>query len=193
MKIDIIVVGVGGQGILTASNVIGAAAIEENFKLRGSETHGMAQRGGSVISHIRIGDVHSPLIPKGECDFLLGFEPLEALRSVDFVNEKSISILNTTPIIPMQNESIEYPSLDNIINSLGKYSKIIHFDALKLAKKAGHPMTMSMVMVGVLSSLENFPIKGKTLINAIKNSVPEKTIEMNIKAFELGKSSHTLC
>ena len=116
MKIDILIAGVGGQGILTASNVLGVAAIEEGFRIRGSETHGMAQRGGRVVSHVRSGDVHSPLIPKGECDFLLGFEPLEALRSIDFLGKRSTSILNTSPIMPIQKGIIEYPSLENIIN-----------------------------------------------------------------------------
>ncbi len=187
-KLSVIITGVGGQGILLASNVIGKAAIYEGHKVVGSETHGMAQRGGSVTSHVRIGNVFSPLIPKGKADFMLAFEPLEALRNAEFLNEKSIAIVNTQKIIPttLRGEVWNYPKVEKILTELRKFSEVIAINASELAKKAGSIKTLNVVMLGVLCST-NFPLKEENLKRAIKEFVPPKTIEINMKAFELGK------
>ncbi|RLG60069.1 MAG: indolepyruvate ferredoxin oxidoreductase subunit beta [Candidatus Hydrothermarchaeota archaeon] len=187
-KLSIIITGVGGQGILLASNVLGKAAIYEGYNVIGSETHGMAQRGGSVVSHVRIGNVFSPLIPKGKADYMLAFEPLEALRNAEFLNEKSIAIVNTYPIIPttLRGEVWKYPKVEKILTELKKFSEVMAINASELARKAGSIKTLNVVMLGALAST-NFPLKEENLKRAIREIVPPKTIEINMKAFELGK------
>ena len=189
MRVSILITGVGGQGILLASNVIGKAAIYENKKVIGVETHGMAQRGGSVTSHVRIGEVYSPIIPRGEADFMLAFEPLEALRNSEFLGEHSIAIVNTAPIIPiaLKGEVWNYPKVEFIIEKLKSLSEVVAVNASELAKQAGNIKTLNVVMLGILSA-KNFPLKEESLKRAISKVVPAKTIEMNIKAFELGKN-----
>lgn len=191
MKVNILITGVGGQGILLASNVLGKAAIYSNYNVVGVETHGMAQRGGSVVSHIRIGEVYSPLIPEGEADFLLAFEPLEALRQINFLNEESTVILNSRPIYPpsLKGEIWKYPKIEKITKAL-EFCNIISLDATDLAKKAGNIRTLNVVMLGVLSSCKNFPLPEESLKKAITETVPKKTIDINLKAFHLGKN-HT--
>lgn len=187
-KLSIIITGVGGQGILLASNVLGKAAIYEGYNVIGSETHGMAQRGGSVVSHVRIGNVFSPLIPKGKADYMLAFEPLEALRNAEFLNEKSIAIVNTYPIIPttLRGEVWKYPKVEKILTELKKFSEVMAINASELARKAGSIKTLNVVMLGALAST-NFPLSEENLKKAIREIVPPKTIEINMKAFELGK------
>jgi len=187
-KLSIIITGVGGQGILLASNVLGKAAIYEGYNVIGSETHGMAQRGGSVVSHVRIGNVFSPLIPKGKADYMLAFEPLEALRNAEFLNEKSIAIVNTYPIIPttLRGEVWKYPKVEKILTELKKFSEVMAINASELARKAGSIKTLNVVMLGALAST-NFPLSEENLKRAIREIVPPKTIEINMKAFELGK------
>jgi indolepyruvate ferredoxin oxidoreductase beta subunit len=188
MKTDILITGVGGQGILLTSTVLGRAAIKAGLKVRSTETHGMAQRGGGVVSHLRIGDVFSPMIPKGEADFLIAFEPLEAIRNADYLREGCHAVVNTEPIIPAGSKKKigPYPPVEEIIIKLFEFSQVIPIDATKLAREAGSPLTLNIVLLGAVAALEDFPLGEEALLDTIKSSVPPKSLDTNMKAFELG-------
>lgn len=185
-KYDIILSGVGGQGVLSVAAVISIAAMKDGYTLRQSEVHGMAQRGGAVLAHMRISksSIAGDLIPKGSADVVLSMEPMESLRYVDFLKPEGILITAEAPYLNIPN----YPDLDEIyskINSL-KNSRII--DAKSLAKEAGTMKSVNMVMVGALSA--KLKIKNESIIIAIKElfaSKGEKIINANLKALELGR------
>jgi indolepyruvate ferredoxin oxidoreductase, beta subunit len=179
MKCDVIIVGVGGQGILVTSNVISQAALDSGYDVKKSETHGMAQRGGSVVTHVRIGDrVDGVLIPKGEADILIASEPVEGLRYMDYLKKDGKAIVNSEPIqVP------GYPIMEAVRDELTKQGAII-IDAMDLALKAGHPLTQSIVLVG--ASSQYLPMKEETIKEAIKKVVSKK-IDENLKAFDLGR------
>lgn len=179
MKCDVIIVGVGGQGILVTSNVIAQAALDSGFDVKKSETHGMAQRGGSVVTHVRIGDqVDGVLIPKGEADLLIASEPVEGLRYMDYLSSEGKAIVNSEPItVP------GYPIMEAIRDELAKQGAII-LDAMDLANQAGHPLTQSIVLVGAASKY--LPMNEETLKEAIKKVVSKK-LDENLAAFDLGR------
>jgi len=183
MKSDILIVGVGGQGIILTSDIISKAALKDGFNVKKAETHGMAQRGGSVITHVRISnsDIYSPLIPKGKVDVLIGFEPMEALRYMGYINRKnknSIMIVNRNPI-----EIENYPDINEIISEIKRHRNSIILNALELANKAGNVLTQNIVMLGAASRY--LPIDRDTLKETIKGNV-KRAINENLKAFELG-------
>ena len=188
MEFNILICGVGGQGTILASYVLGNAALKDGHKVRLGEIHGMAQRGGSVVSHVRMGDeVYGTVIPEGKADIIVAFEPLEALRNLSYLKNGGKTILNTEKINPISvslGES-EYPPLDEILSNLSEKGKVYHFNATEIAKKVGNQVTMNMVMVGALSLLET-PIKNETLLETIV-SVLSKKAEINMKAFEAGR------
>jgi len=181
MKCDVIIVGVGGQGILLTSNVIADAALASGFDVKKSETHGMAQRGGSVVTHVRIGDkVNSILIPKGEADVLIASEPVEALRYMEYLGPKGKAIVNSIPIkVPA------YPDMVQVNSELKKQGALV-FDALEIAKKAGHPLTQNTVLIG--AAWKYLPMKEDKIIEAIKENVSKK-LEENLRAFEYGRKT----
>lgn len=187
--VNIMLVGVGGQGVLLASELICEAALKSGFDVKKSEVHGMAQRGGSVVSNVRIGEkIYSPLISKGEADILLAFEQLEALRWVDYLKKDGIAIVNEQKIIPMfvAIGKGEYPN--NTFELIKKKtSKIIKLNALDLAKQAGHHKATNVVMVGALSS--HLAIQQQIWKEAIEEIVPPKTLEINLEAFEKGSKT----
>lgn len=188
MEFNILICGVGGQGTILASYVLGNAALKEGLKVRLGEIHGMAQRGGSVVSHVRMGDeVYGSVIPLEKADVIIAFEPLEALRNISSLKKGGKVILNTermNPISVSLGES-EYPQIEEIISTLSEKGKVYSFNATEIAKKIGNQVTMNMVMIGALSFLE-IPIKNETLLETI-NSVLGKKAELNIKAFEAGR------
>lgn len=188
MEFNILICGVGGQGTILASYVLGNAALKEGLKVRLGEIHGMAQRGGSVVSHVRMGDeVYGSVIPLEKADVIIAFEPLEALRNISSLKKGGKVILNTERINPISfslGES-EYPQIEEIISTLSEKGKVYSFNATEIAKKIGNQVTMNMVMIGALSFLE-IPIKNETLLETI-NSVLGKKAELNIKAFEAGR------
>lgn len=188
MEFNILICGVGGQGTILASYVLGNAALKDGYKVRLGEIHGMAQRGGSVVSHVRMGDeVYGTVIPEGKADIIVAFEPLEALRNLSYLKNGGKTILNTEKINPISvslGES-EYPPLDEILSNLSEKGKVYHFNATEIAKKVGNQVTMNMVMMGALSLLET-PIKNETLLETIL-SVLSKKAEINMKAFEAGR------
>jgi len=183
---NIIITGVGGQGILLASEILSQSAVQAGYDVKRSEIHGMAQRGGSVNSHIRFGKkIYSPLVMKGECDLLLSFEKLESLRMADFVKKDGTIIVNTQQVNPstVASGAAVYP--DNVEQVMKEYfPSAIFVDALELAKQAGNLRTANIALLGAASKKLN--ISKEIWEDAIVKRVPEKAIEANLKAFQLG-------
>ena len=189
-ELNIILSGVGGQGVILMSELLGHAIIEDGLRMQGSEVLGMAQRGGSVFSNIRIGDnLYAPLTPQGKCDILIAVEPSEALRYIKDLSPHSLVIINTTRVLPFT-VSIgrsSYPELDAIISELKKLTnKVITLDATKIAEEAGNLLTTNTVMLGALFGSGRLPVKLDTMKELIRKRVPAKAIDANIKAFDLG-------
>lgn len=188
-EFNVILAGVGGQGIILSSDVLGTAAIMAGLKPRGSEVHGMSQRGGSVASHVRMGpSVYGPLIPEGNGDVLIGFEPIEALRNIALLSRTGLIIVNTRPIIPhtVYVGLKQYPNVDEVIRKLKQYAHTIAFNATELATKAGDAVALNTVMLGALSSSGKMPIQKKIVLEAIESRVPRPMIMVNRAAFRLG-------
>jgi len=186
MKTDIILAGVGGQGILSIAATLGAAALNENLYLKQAETHGMSQRGGAVVSHLRISDspIYSDLIPLSTADLILSVEPLESLRYLAFLSEKGSLVTNTTMFKNIPN----YPDLQEDFDKLSSTFNIVKIDADKIAKEIGNPKASNMVILGAASPFINIDneiiIKG---IETIFKPKGDKIISLNIEAFEAGK------
>jgi indolepyruvate ferredoxin oxidoreductase beta subunit len=186
---NILLVGVGGQGILVASEIISEALMLAGFDVKKSEVHGMAQRGGSVVSHVRFGEkVFSPIIADGEADILVGFELLEAYRYLSLLKKCGRVVVNNLKINPpsvsLGLESYPEELAEKIRNF---YPESILVDGIELAKNAGSVKTMNTVLIGAISGLSG--VDENYWINAIEKMVPAKTLEMNKKAFELGRNS----
>lgn len=181
MNANIIIVGVGGQGILLTSRILGALALKMGMDIKVSEVHGMSQRGGSVITHVRIGEkVFSPLVDRGEADFVLSFERLESLRAEEYLRPDGMLIENTQHIAPMpviMGKAV-YP------DRAPAAKRIVSVDALKLARTAGNPKTVNIVLLGVLARYLN--VEPSLWEAAILSCVPEKTVKVNLNAFEAG-------
>lgn len=178
---NIIIVGVGGQGILLTSKILGYLALDMGEQVKVSEVHGMSQRGGSVITHVRIGqDVHSPLVDPGEADFVLSFEKLEALRAEHYLNKDGVLISNTQEILPMPviMGNTQYPDQAPVSQ------KAVLLDALDLAEKAGSARAVNIVLLGVLARFIDWP--QEKWESAIAACVPPKTLETNLRAFRAG-------
>jgi indolepyruvate ferredoxin oxidoreductase beta subunit len=187
MTTNILLCGVGGQGTLLASNLLAESAMENGFDVKKSEIHGMAQRGGSVVSHVRYGDkIASPIIRKGECDILLAFEELEALRWSEFLRPDGLIISNAQNILPMSVSAgnSTYPAKIN--EKLGQLSvEVISVDAIGKAKELGNQKCLNVVLLGVLArKLEG--MKEEVWVEQIEKRVPPKFLELNKKAFEAG-------
>ncbi len=187
MKTSIIFAGVGGQGVLTASSIVGKAALLSGMNVVMSEVHGMAQRGGIVVTEMKIGEAKSPLIGMGEADIVVGFEPVEAYRALGKVHPGAYVIVNTEPIIPITASlgDSSYPEVEEILANM-EGLKVIPLEATELARKAGDSITTNIVMLGVLTRIPVFPIEKEKIIEAIKQSINQRYHELNFKAFELG-------
>lgn len=185
---DVLIVGIGGQGTILASNILGEACLIEGRHVKGAETHGMAQRGGSVESHIRIGGEHGPLIPPGQADLLVSFDLLEALRYSHYLKKDGVLVTNQRMVLPTSvfTQKLALPKDEEIIATLKKYNLRL-LDADTLAADAGSPLSQNVVMLGAASSA--MPLKPESLLEAVKRLVPKKTIEINVKAFESGRVS----
>jgi len=185
MVTNIVIVGVGGQGTLLASRVIGNVTTMEGYDVKVSEVHGMSQRGGSVITYVRFGDkVNSPIVSEGEADIVLAFENLEALRGTNYVKEGGKLIVNKQEIAPMPviTGTAQYP--ENIIDKISEKCDVIAVDALTLAKQAGNAKATNVVLLGVLAKHSSIE-KGKW-IKSLESTVPPKFLDINLKAFEYG-------
>lgn len=183
---SIMIVGVGGQGTLLASKILGNALISCGYDVKVSEVHGMSQRGGSVVTYVKYGDsVASPIIEKGEADLILSFEQLEAARWLPFLKTNGKMIVNTQQMDPMPviTGNAVYP--DGILQKLADAGvDITAIDALGLAVEAGSPKAVNVVLIGIMA--KNMELEHSVWLETIKKTVPEKFIDMNIKAFDLG-------
>lgn len=182
--INLIIVGVGGQGILLTSRILGALALKMGFDIKVSEVHGMSQRGGSVITHVRMGDqVHSPLVDLGEADYVLSFEHLESLRAQGYLKKGGTLIENTQRIDPMPviMGSAKYPETPV------EAANVISLDALSLAREAGDQRAVNIVLLGVLSRFVQ--VEETDFEDAIRACVPPKTLDINLKAFRAGRTA----
>ncbi len=188
---NILISGVGGQGVLLTSKIIAEAALLAGLDVKQSEVHGMAQRGGSVLSQVRFGDkVFSPIITEGEADLLIGFEPLETARYLHYLRDSGSVIYNTRPIgtIGVSIAAEKYPAdVNETIKSRSK--TVMPFDGTELAVKAGDKRTLNLVLLG--ASLKFLPIEEAFILDAIKNTVPRKILEINQKAFAAGRAQAT--
>ncbi|NPV44600.1 MAG: indolepyruvate oxidoreductase subunit beta [Firmicutes bacterium] len=184
----IMIVGVGGQGVILASELLCEAAMRAGYDVKKSEVHGMAQRGGSVVSNVRFGKkVYSPLISKGEADILLSFEQLETLRWLDYIKPEGKIIVNMQKIMPMAVAigQGEYP--EDIFGILKrKTDKIYRVDGLGIARKAGNVKAVNVAIIGALSNYLDIP-EG-IWEEVIENRVPPKTLKINLTAFEMGRN-----
>ncbi|AIF69465.1 indolepyruvate oxidoreductase [Palaeococcus pacificus DY20341] len=188
---NIVITGVGGQGVLTASNILGWAALRAGHKVRLGEVHGMSQRFGSVISYVRFGeDVYGAMVPEGKADVLMSFEPVEALRYINYLKKGGMVVVNTSPIPPVQVSmgKATYPSIEEIKKVVEEdfKAKWIGFNAEKLALEAGHVVTTNTVLIGALTQVPEFPLGEDHVREVIRISVPPKAVDMNMKAFDLG-------
>ena len=184
---NILLVGVGGQVIVLASEILAKVAFQEGYDVKKSEVHGMSQRGGSVSSEVRFGDkVYSPLIKKGEADFLIASEKLEALRFIGYLKEEGILILNNLEIFPlMVNIGKEKYPEDILLHLKKRNSQIVKIEASEIAEDVGNAKAFNLVLLGKLSTFLSFELN--TWKKVIRQEVPSHTIEVNLKAFELGR------
>jgi len=187
-KTNIVLTGVGGQGVITAANILGKAAIKAKLNVYVSEVHGMAQRGGSVNCDVRIGNVTGPLVANGTADAIISTEPIEALRYVQFSNKNTKIITDITPVIPFTVSSggEEYPDVNLVFKELSNYGKLYKIDAVKIARDAGALITKNIVMLGALAAIDVLPFKSEILLDTILENIPTKFKEINKKAFENG-------
>ena len=185
---SIMIVGVGGQGTLLASRLIGNALISTGCDVKLSEVHGMSQRGGSVVTYVKYGDaVRSPLIDLGEADYILSFEALEAGRFLPYLKKGGTIITNTQHILPMPviTGQMAYP--ETVLEDLKAKANVIAVDALALAEQAGSPKAVNVVLTGVLSKAMDLP--ESVWQQSLETTVPPKFLELNRKAFRLGRES----
>ncbi len=188
MKNDIVLAGVGGQGILTIAAIIGQAALKAGLNVKQSEVHGMAQRGGAVLAHLRLSDapIHSDLISQGTADIVLAVEPMEALRQADALAPQGVILANSRPV---QNIG-DYPDLETILAALRAYPRHVVIDADGMAQEAGSSRAMNMVMLGAISPFIDVPANYMT--DVIEATFARKGTEMvavNFKAFEVGRAA----
>ncbi len=185
---NIMIVGVGGQGSLLASKLLGHLLMSQGFDVKVSEVHGMSQRGGSVVTYVRYGDkVYSPVIDKGEADYIVSFEILEAARWLPYLKKDGQIVTNTQQIDPMPviTGAAEYP--ENLVDKLkASGAKVDAIDCLKLANEAGSAKAVNIVLLGRLSHY--FDLPQDAWMKSLEANVPAKFLEMNKKAFELGKN-----
>jgi len=185
-ELKIMMVGVGGQGTLLASRILGLVALNNGFDVKVSEVHGMSQRGGSVVTYVKMGEkIYSPLIEKGEADVIMAFEKLEAMRWVDYLKAGATMLVNDQRIDPMPviTGKAQYPV--EIIEKLStRDGTIVSVNALEIAKECGSIKAVNVVLIGMMAA--RTPIPEAQWIDALKAIVPAKVLDLNLKAFEQG-------
>lgn len=184
---NIMIVGVGGQGTLLTSRILGALTIQAGYDVKLSEVHGMAQRGGSVVTYVRYGEiVYEPIVEEGQADVLIAFERLEALRYAHYLKEDGVIIVNDQRIDPMPVVigAARYP--DNILEGLEKEHRIYKVDAMEEAKKLGNSRVFNVIVLGVAAQYMDF--SKEEWLKVIEDTVPAKTVVLNQRAFEVGYS-----
>ena len=186
MKTDIILAGVGGQGILSIATIIGSAALEQGLHLKQAEVHGMSQRGGDVQSHLRLSSdpIFSDLIPRGGADVVVSLEPMEALRYLPWLSREGWIITNTTPFVNIP----DYPGTEQLTAEFGKLPRVIALDVDSIAKETGSLRSANMVLLGATSAVLNILEADKLRegIRRVFGRKGESVVEANIKAFDAG-------
>ncbi len=183
---NIYICGVGGQGIIKTSVIIGEAAMNQGLNVVMSEIHGMSQRGGSVSTELKIDDYNSSIIPEHGADMLLSFEPIETVRGLDKVNDDTKIVFNTHPIVPASSDK-PYPGVGNITDVLKEnFKHVLPIDGTKLAMDAGNVLALNMVLLGAVTADDKFPLSKESVIAAMKNNLKPKFHELNLKAIESG-------
>jgi indolepyruvate ferredoxin oxidoreductase beta subunit len=188
----VVFIGVGGQGNLLASRLLGEAALSLNIPAVVSEIHGMAQRGGIVESAVLLGDVTSPIVSDAEADVLIGFEPVETLRALSKCNKDTLVITNTHPLPPFTVSVGQgtYPPVDDIMDFIhAKAGKVIALDGNAMAEEAGNPLSLNMVMLGALIGSGAIPVGAEDMKKTISTTTKKAFLESNLKAFDLGMKS----
>lgn len=186
MKSDIILAGVGGQGILSIATILGSAALADDLYLKQAEVHGMSQRGGDVMSCLRLSSlpIASDLIPKGAADLIVSLEPMEALRYVEYLNDHGWIVTNTVPVVNIPN----YPSIDTVLNDLKGRANVIAFDMDALAKEKATLRASNMVLLGATSPLIDIPAdKIEAGIRRVFSPKGDKIVDTNLAAFRAGR------
>lgn len=198
MSINIFICGVGGQGLVLLTTVIGNACAKSGTKVITGEMYGLSQRSGAVSVHLRIGeDAFSPLIPYGEADILLSLEAIETLRYLEYLKKDGIVLMNKRLMHPpietskiITEKGSKYVTLEDVVSKLRNWTQnIAVVDALKLARESGNVRTENTVFLGCLSALEAFQVDENNIRESISEAVPKKTVKQNLKAFNLGKKS----
>ncbi len=195
--VNIAITGVGGQGVLTLAEILAKAALKSGFNVRVGEIHGMAQRGGHVVCTIRIGkNAKGPIIDPGSAHLLVGFEPIETLREIQLVKQGGCVIMSSHiqyPVAVSMGQA-DYPDHEKIIKSMQKYTeKIVEFDALELAAKAGSTHALNMVMLGAIVGTGLVPITEEAAIDVVREAFPKKFEKINITATKLGLEQVKSC
>jgi indolepyruvate ferredoxin oxidoreductase beta subunit len=191
-NLRIFLTGVGGQGTLLASRLLGEAALAAGYNPMVSETHGMAQRGGIVVSTVILGDLKSPLISPGEADIVLGFEALEAFRALDRCHARTLVIANTATMVPypVAIGQAKYPSVAQMFQRLAEQvGGLLAFDAGAMARQAGSALAVNMVLLGALAATDSLPLSAQDLLSVIRTRTKEKFLASNLQAFDLGAAA----
>ncbi len=186
---SIYISGVGGQGIIKTSVIIGEAAMLEGYDVVMSEIHGMSQRGGSVSTELKIGNFKSSIVEESKADLILAFEPIEVLRGLNKANKDTTLIFNTFPIVPstLTQTGETYPEIDDIVRNLkDNFDSVFPIEGNGLAVDAGSILSLNMVLLGACVANEDFPLSKETVETAMKNNLAPKFHEMNLKAIENG-------
>ena len=186
---SIYISGVGGQGIIKTSVIIGEAAMLEGYDVVMSEIHGMSQRGGSVSTELKIGNFKSSIVEKSKADLILAFEPIEVLRGLNKANKDTTLIFNTFPIVPstLTQTGETYPEIEDIVKNLkDDFDSVYPIEGNGLAVDAGSILALNMVLLGAAVANESFPLSKETVETAMKNNLAPKFHEMNLKAIENG-------
>jgi len=189
-ELNIIICGVGGQGVVLMSEFLGNAAVKGGLEVKGSEVLGMAQRGGSVFSNLRLGSsAIAPLTMEGKCDVLIAVEPSEALRNMHYLSKESVVVLNTREVKPftVYLGKSGYPSSEDVLDKLNKAaSKVVTLDATQIATEAGSAQSTNVVMLGALYGTGLMPINDESMKGVITGRFKGKVGDINIKAFDMG-------
>ena len=187
---NIYISGVGGQGIIKTSVIIGEAAMCEGLGVVMSEIHGMSQRGGSVSTELKIGNYKSSIVEQAKADMILGFEPIEVLRGLEKSNKSTKIVFNDFPVVPstLTQTGESYPDIENdiIANLNDNFDEVYPISATNLAKEAGSVLSLNMVLLGAAVATEDFPLSRESVESAMRNNLAPKFHEMNLKAIQLG-------
>jgi indolepyruvate ferredoxin oxidoreductase beta subunit len=192
---NIIITGVGGQGNVLASQILGQMLVKQGYVITIGETYGASQRGGSVMSHIRVSqrDQFSPLIPEGKCDLVVGLEPVEALRVLaQYGNPEVLMLINIRPIYPIDviAGNTAYPELSAVLEKIQKLSrKVWTLNATEIGLELGDPIFSNIVMIGALSAIDFLPLHREEFQNTIQELLPHHKLKMNMEAFDRGRKA----